>query len=134
MSVAANHGRRLAAAAELLHAQDLRAVIDQVSSRTGGRPVVVLEVDDPATPVVDLRIPLTVLQAASTTSNTAKLSGSVQRNLSTSLFVPVPAGTKKGGLDVIGVTRRSGRRGVCLRGRLRRPADRDDARFGSARR
>ncbi|HEY5821001.1 MAG TPA: S8 family serine peptidase [Propionibacteriaceae bacterium] len=77
------------------------------TTKKQGLSAAILEVDDPATPVVDLRIPLTVIQAATPVNSAVSLSGSVQRNLSTSVFVTVPTGTKALQVDLSGLAAQS---------------------------
>jgi hypothetical protein len=72
---------------------------------TPGTHSAILEIDDPATPVVDQRVLLTVVlsQDLVAPSYAQGLSGSVERNLAKKLYVTVPQGAKALQVNLSGV-------------------------------
>ncbi len=85
-------------------------------ARSQGVKAAILEVDDPATAVVDLRIPLTVVQSrtAYAPSFARAASSSVERNLSTSYFVTVPEGAVALQVNLTGIATKSQTRFIAI--------------------
>ncbi|WP_345207019.1 S8 family serine peptidase [Fodinibacter luteus] len=83
------------------------AVDIPVKARTSvpGVHSAILEIDDPATPVVDQRVMLTVVLSTDLVapSYATTASGTVERNLTRKLFVTVPPGTKALQVNLSGV-------------------------------
>ena len=77
----------------------------------------ILEIDDPATPVVDHRVLVTVVLAkelVKSSSYSATTSDKVGRNLTKKLFVNVPAGTKALQVNLGGIATRSQVRFIAI--------------------
>ena len=83
---------------------------------TNGLHSAILEIDDPATPVVDHRVMLTVVQSNTLAAPDYGVSttGSSQRNLATSTFVTVPEGTKALQVNLSGIATKSQTRFIAI--------------------
>lgn len=88
----------------------------KVKTRTQGAHAAILQVDDPATAVVDLRIPLTIVQsrAATAPSYDGVWSSSVQRNLTKSYFITVPDGAAALQVNLTGIAVKSQTRFIAI--------------------
>ena len=86
------------------------------TAKTQGAHSAIVEIDDPATPVVDHRVMVTVVQSTGLTSPSfAKENrGTVQRNRSTSYFVSVPKGAKALQVNLSGIATRSQTRFIAI--------------------
>jgi hypothetical protein len=88
----------------------------KVKTRTQGAHSAILQVDDPATAVVDLRIPLTVVQSrvASAPRYALASSSSVERNLFKSYFITVPEGAAALQVNLSGIATKSQTRFIAI--------------------
>lgn len=86
------------------------------TTKKQGAHAAIVEIDDPATPVVDHRVMVTVVQSAAlakpTFSNENR--GTVERNRSTSYFVTVPEGAKALQVNLSGIATRSQTRFIAI--------------------
>ncbi|NRQ48419.1 S8 family serine peptidase [Aeromicrobium stalagmiti] len=85
-------------------------------AKTAGLHSAILEIDDPASPVVDHRVMLTVVQSTAFTepSFSQTSTGEAQRNLASSRFVTVPEGTKALQVNLTGIATKSQTRFIAI--------------------
>lgn len=86
------------------------------TTKSVGAHSAIVEIDDPATPVVDHRVMVTVVQSRDLTAPafSSTSTGQVQRNRSTSYFVTVPEGAKALQVNLSGIATRSQTRFIAI--------------------
>ena len=85
-------------------------------TKTQGAHAAIVEIDDPKTPVVDHRVPVTVVQSTALASPTysTTVKSKVERNRSTSYFVTVPEGAKALQVNLTGIATKSQTRFIAI--------------------
>ncbi len=86
------------------------------NAKSQGAKAAILEIDDPATAVVDLRVPLTVVQSRTpyAPSFARPASSSVERNRSKSYFITVPEGAAALQVNLTGIATKSQTRFIAI--------------------
>ncbi|WP_082495470.1 S8 family serine peptidase [Aeromicrobium sp. Leaf291] len=86
------------------------------TTKKQGAHAAIVEIDDPATPVVDHRVMVTVVQSSALAKPafSQESRGTVERNRSTSYFVTVPEGSKALQVNLSGIATRSQTRFIAI--------------------